>query len=112
MSACAFCGTALDPKMRIVKDTECPSCTRDLHACVQCRFFDRSAHNMCRESQAEWVTDFAKLAVCKPFVEAVHWIHLTDAEPHQFPHCGLFDEKGNEKPALQRLRALREKYLS
>ncbi len=64
------------------------------------------------DGQAEWVTDFAKLAVCKPFVDAVHWIHLTDAEPHQFPHCGLFDEKGNEKPALQRLRGLREKYLS
>ena len=57
MSACHFCGTALDAKMRIVKDTECPSCHRDLHACVQCRFFDRTAHNMCRESQAEWVTD-------------------------------------------------------
>src|SRR3954463_4246771 len=29
MSSCHFCGTALELKMRIVKDTECPSCQRD-----------------------------------------------------------------------------------
>jgi len=67
MSACYFCGTALDARMRIVKDTECPSCRRDLHACVQCRFFDRTAHNMCRESQAEWVTDRERRNFCDYF---------------------------------------------
>jgi hypothetical protein len=67
MSACHFCGTTLDAKMRIVKDTECPSCRRDLHACVQCRFFDRTAHNMCRESQAEWVTDRDRRNFCDYF---------------------------------------------
>lgn len=67
MSACHFCGTTLDAKMRIVKDTECPSCQRDLHACVQCRFFDRTAHNMCRESQAEWVTDRERRNFCDYF---------------------------------------------
>ena len=67
MSSCHFCGTALETKVRIVKDTECPSCQRDLHACVQCRFFDRSAHNMCRESQAEWVTDRERRNFCDYF---------------------------------------------
>jgi hypothetical protein len=67
MSACFFCGNALDPKTRIVKDTECPSCHRDLHACVQCRFFDRSAHNMCREPNAEWVTDRERRNFCDYF---------------------------------------------
>lgn len=67
MSACHFCGTTLDARMRIVKDTECPSCQRDLHACVQCRFFDRTAHNMCRESQAEWVTDRERRNFCDYF---------------------------------------------
>src|SRR6476620_9128374 len=67
MSACHFCGTSLDPRMRIVKDTECPSCGRDLHACVQCRNFDRTAHNMCRESQAEWVTDRDRRNFCDYF---------------------------------------------
>lgn len=67
MSACHFCGTAIDVKMRIVRDTECPSCGRDLHACVQCRHFDRNAHNMCRESQAEWVTDRDRRNFCDYF---------------------------------------------
>ena len=67
MSACHFCGTNLDPKLRIVRDSECPSCGRDLHACLQCRHFDRSAHNMCRESQAEWVTDRDRRNFCDYF---------------------------------------------
>ena len=67
MSACYFCGKDLDPKMRIVRDSECPSCGRDLHACVQCRHFDRNAHNMCREPQAEWVTDRDRRNFCEYF---------------------------------------------
>jgi len=67
MSACYFCGTSVDPKMRIVRDSECPSCGRDLHACVQCRHFDRNAHNMCREPQAEWVTDRDRRNFCEYF---------------------------------------------
>jgi len=64
MSACHFCGHALDPKMRIVKDTVCAGCGRDLHACVQCRHYDRNAHNQCREPQAEWVTDRERRNFC------------------------------------------------
>lgn len=64
MSACHFCGGALDPKMRIVKDTVCPHCGRDLHACVQCRHYDRYAHNQCREPNAEWVTDRERRNFC------------------------------------------------
>ena len=67
MSACHFCGTALDPKMRIVRDTSCPSCGRDLHACVQCRHYDLHAHNHCREPQAEWVTDRDRRNFCDYF---------------------------------------------
>jgi hypothetical protein len=67
MSACYFCGSTLEPKMRIVRDSECPSCGRDLHACVQCRHFDRSAHNMCREPSAEWVTDRERRNFCDYF---------------------------------------------
>ena len=65
MSACHFCGASLEPKMRIVRDTSCPKCGRDLHACVQCRHYDRHAHNQCREPNAEWVTDREKAARSK-----------------------------------------------
>ncbi len=62
-------------------------------------------------SQAEWAAAFGTLAVCKPYVRGVHWIHDSDAEPHQFPHCGLLDAAGNPKPALARLAEIRAQHL-
>lgn len=67
MSSCVHCGTTLDPKMRIVRDSSCDKCGRDLHACVQCRFYDRHAHNQCREPNAEWVTDRDRRNFCDYF---------------------------------------------
>ncbi len=61
--------------------------------------------------QADWAALFAELSVCKPYVQGVQWTHLSDAEPHHFPHCGLLDAQANAKPALGRLRALREDHL-
>jgi hypothetical protein len=63
------------------------------------------------ESQADWTRAFATLAICKPFVQAIHWTHFNDAEPHTFPHAGLVDAQGNVKPALAHLRELREQHL-
>jgi hypothetical protein len=63
------------------------------------------------EVQAEWAASFAALAVCKPSVRSVQWAHLADSDRHQFPHCGLFNSQGNPKPALQRLRDIRENHL-
>jgi hypothetical protein len=62
-------------------------------------------------TQADWAVSFAKLALCKPYVEAAHWVHFSDAQPHTFPHCGLLDASGKPKPALQALRQLREDHL-
>ncbi len=67
MSACFFCGQTLDAAMRVVRDSECPKCGRDLHACVQCRHYDPGAHNKCRETQAEWVTDRERRNFCDYF---------------------------------------------
>jgi hypothetical protein len=61
--------------------------------------------------QADWADAYAGLALCKPTVRAVVWAHAGDAEPHLFPHCGLMDAQGNAKPALERLRQLRELHL-
>jgi hypothetical protein len=63
------------------------------------------------DNQAEWATTFARLALCKPFVVAVQWAHLTDGLPHQFPHAGLADAGHQPRPALDRLRQLRERHL-
>ena len=67
MSACFYCGGALEATMRIVRDSECPHCRRDLHACVQCRHYDPHAHNKCREPQPEWVTDRERRNFCDYF---------------------------------------------
>jgi hypothetical protein len=64
------------------------------------------------DTQAAWAAAFGGLALCKPYVQAVHWTHFSDAHAHQFPHCGLLDAKGSPKPALQQLRLLREKHLA
>jgi hypothetical protein len=63
-------------------------------------------------TQAEWVEAYSSLAICKPFVQGVQWVQLSDAGPHAFPHCGLLDASGQSKPALQQLRELRQKHLN
>jgi hypothetical protein len=63
------------------------------------------------ETQEAWAESFGNLALCKPSVQAVHWIHDSDAEPHLFPNCGLFDGEGKARPALSALRSLREQHL-
>jgi Glycosyl hydrolase family 10 len=63
------------------------------------------------QMQARWATAVGALAVCKPAVRSVQWVHLSDAEPHLFPACGLVDAQGNLKPALESLRQLRSGHL-
>jgi hypothetical protein len=62
-------------------------------------------------TQADWAAAFAALAVAKPYVQAVHWAHWSDADPHAFPSCGLVDAAGQVKPAAERVQDLRIKHL-
>lgn len=64
---CVFCGAEICVIDKVGRSEECPSCKRDLHACLQCRFYDRSFHNQCRESQAGYVTDKEKANFCEFF---------------------------------------------
>lgn len=63
------------------------------------------------EVQAAWTAEVTPLVLCKPYVQGARWTHFRDAEAHQFPHCGLADRRDNLKPALQKLRELRETHL-
>ena len=63
------------------------------------------------DAQADWAAAFTSLGLCKPFVRSVYWAHFADAEPHQFPHCGLFAPDGRPKPALEEIARLREEHL-
>jgi Glycosyl hydrolase family 10 len=62
-------------------------------------------------AQAEWAAAFGSLALCKPTVQGIVWSHLSDADPHQLPHCGLYDAANDPKPALGRLEELRKRHL-
>jgi hypothetical protein len=61
--------------------------------------------------QADWAAAFGRLALCKPSVRAVLWSHLSDAEPHLFPACGLVDSNGLPKPVMRCLADLRTAHL-
>ncbi|NQU20226.1 MAG: endo-1,4-beta-xylanase [Candidatus Nealsonbacteria bacterium] len=63
------------------------------------------------QSQQAWAARNVPLLLAKPYVEAIFWNQLRDAEPHDFPHAGLFDADGNAKPALQTLASIRQTYL-
>lgn len=67
MPSCVFCGSEVEVVGRIGRLDGCPSCRRDLHACLQCRLYDRSAHNQCRESQAPYVADRERANFCEFF---------------------------------------------
>ena len=61
--------------------------------------------------QADWISAFANLALCKPYVRTVRWTQFSDAAPHAYPHCGLIDPGGQVKPGLAALQRLREEHL-
>jgi len=47
---------------------DCSSCHSDLHVCRNCAHHDPGAHNECRESNAEWVSDRERANRCDYFV--------------------------------------------
>lgn len=64
---CYFCGKKLEIEGRVGRSDSCPHCRSDLHACVQCRFYDPAAYNQCGEPQAERVLDKEKSNFCDYF---------------------------------------------
>jgi len=60
------------------------------------------------DPQAAWASLVAPLLMARPSVQVLLWNQLSDAEPHEFPHGGLFDGKGKAKPTLAILRELRK----
>ena len=57
MRICWFCTTDTGAGARPSREETCPKCKVALRCCRNCRFYDRSAHNQCREPAAEWVRD-------------------------------------------------------
>jgi hypothetical protein len=64
------------------------------------------------DPHSDFVERLMTLAVSKPAVHGVLWNELSDAEPHSFPHAGLFDGNRRPKPALANIARLRKRYLT
>lgn len=68
MPRCTFCDAEVEVIDRVGRLDECPSCKRDLHACLQCQLYERGAHNQCRESQSGYITDKERSNFCEFFI--------------------------------------------
>lgn len=54
---CYFCHKNVEVIDRIGREERCSHCYGDLHVCMNCEFYDESAYNECRETQAERVVE-------------------------------------------------------
>ncbi|MBS0263472.1 MAG: endo-1,4-beta-xylanase [Planctomycetes bacterium] len=61
-------------------------------------------------AQQRWIEDYVPLLLAKPSVLAVFWNHLSDAQPHRFPHAGLVRTDGVAKPGHQAIVQLRQQH--
>jgi len=64
---CYFCSAEIGSQDRIFRTDSCPACGKDLHACVQCQFYDPHAHNQCREPKAEFQANRERANFCEYF---------------------------------------------
>lgn len=67
MMVCYFCKRELKLSEKVMFRDLCPYCSRDLHICMNCRFYDEGHYNRCRETRAEWVSDREKANYCEYF---------------------------------------------
>ncbi|MFP4114503.1 MAG: hypothetical protein ACOC2Y_06545 [Spirochaetota bacterium] len=65
MATCFVCGAGLPE--RIYRTTRCESCGADAKVCLNCDFFDESAHWQCRETIPEPVREKDRANFCDFF---------------------------------------------
>ena len=65
---CHSCKSEMKFEGPITRAEVCPACDADVHCCLNCLNYDPSAHNRCREPQAEWVSDREKGNFCDYFL--------------------------------------------
>jgi hypothetical protein len=67
MKVCHHCGGEVHLSSALQRTDSCTVCLSDLKCCLNCRFFDPSSNNQCREPQAEWCPDKEKANFCEFF---------------------------------------------
>ena len=68
MIICAFCNNEIELYGKISHNDTCPHCGWDLHCCMQCKFYDTSSYNQCKETMAERVIEKEKSNFCEYFL--------------------------------------------
>ena len=63
------------------------------------------------ETQDDWTRRHLPMLLAKSSVQAILWNQLSDAQPHEFPHGGIFDANNHPKPIFQSLRSFRNEHL-
>ena len=68
--SCYHCQQKLEigTEGKISRKEECSACSASLHCCKMCKFYDTTAYNECRESNAERILDKEKANFCDYFV--------------------------------------------
>lgn len=64
---CWNCGDTLEYESFPGRSEECESCDADVRCCMNCKHYDRSASNQCREPIAEFVSDKEHSNFCDQF---------------------------------------------
>lgn len=64
---CHHCGKELTYQEKVFRNDTCPGCGSDVYCCLNCRDYDESASNQCREPQAERVTVKDRRNFCEYF---------------------------------------------
>ena len=67
MIVCHHCGREVRLLSELQRTDGCTFCHSDLKVCLNCRFFDPSVSNQCREPQADYVLDKDKANFCEFF---------------------------------------------
>ncbi|MCX5826412.1 MAG: hypothetical protein NTV58_00190 [Deltaproteobacteria bacterium] len=67
MKGCFNCLNTLDISAKVGRREICPFCGKDLHVCLNCRFYDPQSYNACHEPQAERVIDKDRSNFCEYF---------------------------------------------
>jgi predicted RNA-binding Zn-ribbon protein involved in translation (DUF1610 family) len=94
MRVCQSCSVKIEQKF-VGRADECPSCGAELHACLNCRFYDEQMSRSCREPLAEPPREKNRANFCDYFdFDAAGPRHKDDAgEAAKAAFDALFSKK-------------------
>lgn len=64
---CFSCSHKNQVSLPVPRKDECEKCGYDLHACLNCRFYEANSYNECKEPQADKVQDKDRANFCSYF---------------------------------------------